>query len=251
MTEQVLPVQAALIDFGHTLVHYEVPEPALLDGYREVEALLASRYPEHAPPEGLVFNTARRVLAAVTDSYERGEIEELDHHLILTEALAHHGYHPGAALLHELLELEQAVYVRHLFVPEATHAALEALRARGLRLGLVSNVSLPGWLMRRAMETLCLSEYFDAMIFSSEAGVRKPHPRIYEPVLRELRVAPREAVFIGDRVKEDILGPKALGMRAVLTHEYRQEPPNGATPDGIVERFAEFPGIVQRLNRLD
>jgi putative hydrolase of the HAD superfamily len=241
------PLRAALVDFGYTLVHYEVPDALLLESYREAEALLATRYPDKLPPTGLVLRVARHVLAAVTASYERGEIEELDHHLLLAEALAQHGYEPGLDLLGELLDLEQAAFVRHLLVPEATHAALAQLRARGLRLGLVSNVSIPGTLMRRALDTLDLACYFDVAVFSSEVGVRKPHPRIYETVLAGLGVEPAQAVFIGDRVLEDIRGPQALGLRAVLTHEYRQEPPNGVQPDALVHRFADFPQVLEYL----
>jgi putative hydrolase of the HAD superfamily len=241
------PPRAALNDFGHTLVHYEVPDAQLLESYREARALVASAHPGRTPPDDLILLVARHVLAAVSASYERSELAELDHYTLVGEALAHHGYALGRELIQELAELEHRAFVRHLLVSPATHAALAELRARGMRLGLVSNVSVPGYLMRGALATLGLTDYFETAIFSSELGVRKPHRQIYETVLATLGVPAHESVFVGDRVREDIVGPQAAGMRAILTHEFRQEPPNGARPDGLVERFADLPALLTDL----
>ena len=247
MSGGAAPLRAALIDFGHTLVHYEVPDARLLESYREACALVASAHPGRTPPDDLILHVARHVLSAVSASYERSELEELDHYTLVGEALAHHGYALGSDLIQELAELEHRAFVRHLLVPDATHAALAELRARGLRLGLVSNVSVPGHLMRQALATLGLTDYFETAIFSSELGVRKPHRQIYETVLTALGVPAHESVFVGDRVREDIVGPQALGMRAILTYEFRQEPPNGAEPDALIERFADLPALVTDL----
>ena len=47
-------------------------------------------------------------------------------------------------------------------------------------------------------------------------------------------------------MREDVQGPKALGMRAVLTREWRQEDdPGGA--DFVIQRLGELPAIVSRL----
>ena len=237
-----------LVDFGHTLVHYEVPDALLLESYREAHALIATAHPATLPPDDVVLRVARHVLAAVTASYDRAEVVELDHHALYAEALAHHGYALGAALVQELAALEHTAFARHLLVPPTTVEALAALRARGLRLGLVSNVSVPGALMRDTLATLGIAAYFDTAVFSSEIGVRKPHPRIYQTVLEALGVAAAEAVFVGDRVREDVHGPHALGMRAVLTHEHRQEPPDGPAPEGLVQRFAELPDLLARID---
>jgi putative hydrolase of the HAD superfamily len=241
------PLRAVLLDFGHTLVHYEVPDALLLQSYREAHALVATAHPQSPPPDDLVLRVAQHVLTAVRASYDREELQELDHELLYAEALAHHGYALGADTVRELIDLEHAAFVRHLLVPDATLATLRELRARGLRLGLVSNVSVPGTLMRRALDALGVSEHVEAAVFSSEIGVRKPHPHIYQTVLDALGAQPTEALFVGDRVREDVHGPRALGMRVVLTHEYRQEPVDGAEPDGVIRRFAELPALLDRL----
>ena len=64
--------------------------------------------------------------------------------------------------------------------------------------------------------------------------MEKPHPAIFEEALRRLGVEAKETVFVGDMVWADVQGAQALGMKAVLTHQYRQEDPGEAKPDLIV-----------------
>lgn len=97
--------------------------------------------------------------------------------------------------------------------------ALEALRARGVRLGVVSNWDerLPGLL-----EGLGLAERLDAIVHSSEVGYEKPDPRIFLAALDRLGhgpaqgADPEETVHVGDRLKEDVEGAVNVGMRAIL-----------------------------------
>ena len=114
---------------------------------------------------------------------------------------------------------------------------MRALRAAGLRLGLVSNITLLGEWVREDLDRLGLLDLFDAVVLSSEEGIRKPHPLIYQTVLDRLSIEGRSAIFVGDRLREDIAGPQAAGMRAVLTHQFRREDPGPETaaPDAVIE----------------
>ncbi|HMO53962.1 MAG TPA: hypothetical protein PJ994_05615 [Tepidiformaceae bacterium] len=51
---------------------------------------------------------------------------------------------------------------------------------------------------------------------------------------------PGDALFVGDRVREDVLGPQALGIGGVLTHEFRQEEVGEATPFGVIRSIPEL-----------
>jgi putative hydrolase of the HAD superfamily len=100
--------------------------------------------------------------------------------------------------------------------------------------------------MKQKLAAMGLANYFDAVTFSSEVGVRKPHPEIYADALKKLGADPARTLFVGDRVLEDVQGPKALGMRAVLTREWRQENDPGVA-DFVIQRLGELPAIVARL----
>jgi putative hydrolase of the HAD superfamily len=84
----------------------------------------------------------------------------------------------------------------------------------------------------------------DGTAFSSEVGVRKPDPRIFLATLERVGADPAEAVFVGDRLVDDVTGARALGMRTVLTHQFRQEHDPGIVPDARIDRLADLPGIV-------
>lgn len=90
--------------------------------------------------------------------------------------------------------------------------ALEKLRARGLRLGLVSNWDdrLPSLLAN-----LRLARFFDAVEYSSGCGFEKPHPKIFQRCLAALDVLPEHALHVGDSAVEDVEGALAVGMRAI------------------------------------
>ena len=94
-----------------------------------------------------------------------------------------------------------------------TPAVLEALRARGLRLAVVSNAD---GRIAAALAASRLDRHFDAMIDSHVVGVEKPDPRIFHLALDACGVAPAEALFVGDIYEIDVRGARNAGMDAVL-----------------------------------
>jgi putative hydrolase of the HAD superfamily len=125
---------------------------------------------------------------------------------------------------------------------------LESLRERGLKLGLVSNAFDPGWLLHRDLEQLGLAERLDFAVFSSEVGKRKPHPAIFERALEALDVAAADAVFVGDRLYEDVRGAGELGMATVQALWFRaDEHPEGGEPDFQAFTQMDVLNVVDRL----
>jgi len=130
-----------------------------------------------------------------------------------------------------------------------TPALLEALRERGLKLGLVSNAFDPGWLLHRDLEQMGLAERLDFAVFSSEVGKRKPHPAIFERALEALEVAPADSVFVGDRLLEDVRGAGELGMTTVQALWFRaDEHPEGGEPDFQAFTQMDVLNVVERLS---
>ena len=89
--------------------------------------------------------------------------------------------------------------------------ALAAIRAAGLRIGLVSNSArdVREFARHHALEV-------DAGISSFHHGRTKPHASIFRAVLDLLEVEPAEAAMVGDQIADDIEGAAAIGMRAIL-----------------------------------
>ena len=90
---------------------------------------------------------------------------------------------------------------------------LTALRAGGVRLGMVSNFD--GRLLT-VCEGLRIAPYFQAIVMSGRAGYAKPDPRIFATALGQLGVTAGDTVHVGDSEAEDAQGARAAGIRAVL-----------------------------------
>ena len=100
-----------------------------------------------------------------------------------------------------------------------TIPVLGALRAAGLKLGLVSNSArdLREFAMHHGLPV-------DAGISSFQHGKTKPHASIFRAVLDLVSVEPGEAAMVGDVIEDDIEGALALGMRAVLLDRLGRHP---------------------------
>ena len=133
--------------------------------------------------------------------------------------------------------------------PEITPAAAEAvheIRARGLLLGVISNTGrTPGRVLRRLLGDAGLLPCFDVLVFSDEAGVRKPAPAIFRRVLDHVGMDPASAVHVGDDAASDVAGAQGVGMRAI--HYVPDPSVSEARADAVLRRFGDLPGVVARL----
>ena len=126
--------------------------------------------------------------------------------------------------------------------------ALRALRARGLRLAVVSNFDrrLDG-----LVAGLGLAPLLDAIVPSTRAGAAKPAPEIFHVALRALGVPAVAALHAGDGVTADVAGARAAGLGAVLVDRRTRRPPirppiRPPVPAGtvVVTTLAELPRVV-------
>ena len=101
-------------------------------------------------------------------------------------------------------------------VPPTVAPALEALRAMGLRLTVVSNAN---GTLRAHLERLQLARWFDCVLDSCELGVEKPDPRLFEIALERSGARPESTIHVGDLYHVDVVGARAAGLRAVLLDE--------------------------------
>ena len=89
---------------------------------------------------------------------------------------------------------------------------LRNLRSAGIRLGVVSN-----WDHRlpQLLQELDLNPYFEAIVWSEDCGLEKPHPQIFHRCLEELGVSPEECLHVGDHAIDDVEGAQGAGLRAL------------------------------------
>lgn len=117
-------------------------------------------------------------------------------------------------------------------------STLHALKERGYRLGIVAN-QLPG--TKQRLRQWRILPYFDVIAASDECGFSKPDPGIFLFALREAGCEPADAVMIGDRVDNDLIPAKALGMQTVriLSGPFSVSPsPEGAADATVLSLSA-------------
>lgn len=125
---------------------------------------------------------------------------------------------------------------------------LTALKARGLRLGAISNTIQPGRFLNTNMQRWRLTEIFDVRVYSSDVGVAKPHPKIFQVGLDSLGVAAEESVYVGDRLVPDVGGAHAVGMKAVLIEvAHREEFHPAIVPDARIKELPELLDVLPSL----
>jgi len=119
--------------------------------------------------------------------------------------------------------------VAEIAVPRpAMLEAIRKLRAGGLRVAALTN----NWITED-QGTGALRAFFDVFVESIAVGLRKPDPRIYQLVCRELDVEPAEAVFLDD-IGSNLKTARALGMTTIKVDE-----PDAALAE--LERVAGLP----------
>jgi HAD superfamily hydrolase (TIGR01549 family) len=97
------------------------------------------------------------------------------------------------------------------------------LKQSGFRLALVSNMMLPGKLLKAKLQKVNMLAYFDNITISSDVGFIKPHPEIFRRTLMQSKLRPDEVVFVGDTYQQDIIGAKRVGLKTVWLNN-RHEP---------------------------
>lgn len=133
-------------------------------------------------------------------------------------------------------------------VDAGARAALEALRARGYALAVVSNtMRTPGTTLRHLLERYRLLGCFAHTTFSDEVGVRKPDPQIFALTLRALGSAPEAAVHVGDDAVLDVEGARAAGMRTVQVTSVSLKALGAQRPDAAIPGLAALPDVIAQL----
>jgi putative hydrolase of the HAD superfamily len=164
---------------------------------------------------GLPPNAINRVVVAAGEAgawarLERGELTGESFCAPFEADCAAHGLAVSAGRLMAYVAEARAPRPRML-------QAIASIRAHGLRVGALTN----NWVVGGRRPTDELRRHFDVFVESAVSGLRKPDPRIYALVCRELGVTPARAVFLDD-IGRNLKPARALGMATIKVEEPAQ-----------------------------
>jgi putative hydrolase of the HAD superfamily len=124
---------------------------------------------------------------------------------------------------------------------------LRTLHGEGVRLGIVCDVGLtPSSALRGHLEQWDLLEMFASWAFSDEVGIYKPEPDIFMVALDPLGVEPARAAHVGDRLRTDVAGARALGMVSVRYSGVYDDLEEGlAEADFVVDDYGKLAAVLR------
>jgi putative hydrolase of the HAD superfamily len=107
----------------------------------------------------------------------------------------------------------------HTHIFEGTIELLEYLNPN-YRLHIITN----GFenIQQKKMANAGLAPYFDVVLTAEKAGVKKPHPVIFEQALSMAHTSASKSLMIGDSYEADIAGAIALGMQAIHFNSHNE-----------------------------
>ncbi len=233
-------IEAVLFDYGRTLVTFTYPTAQLLMVLERFRPAIASALGgAPAPAAHVIMERVLLPLEALVENPSEQEVRYID---VFRAAWLGAGLDLPGHLLYQILDAEQLVWDSAARVDADALPILAWLGARRLQRAVCSNAPFPPEMMRRQVDSNGIGDLVDAVVFSSQVGRRKPAPEIYHAALDAIGARPERALFVGDRVREDYDGPRAIGMRAVICTAHATDQPAEGIP--TITSLSELPGVL-------
>ncbi len=243
-------IRAVIFDLGHTLWDLAPREETRRAAFERIQQRLSEAMGDNVPsPETLDAALGLQLQAWLEAEQRATDLTQPPTEPFVDRAFRSVGLEVTDDLLRQVTVHVFSPDIDPPIVDPETPQVLATLRGRGLKLGCITNTLLSEDGIQQALRSAALDSFFRSVVVSSAMGYRKPHPSLFLRALDELNAAPKEALFVGDRLLDDIGGANGVGMRTVLTHQYRQEPVDGApaTPDAVIRRLSELPDLLEAL----
>ena len=203
------PIRGVVFDFHHTLAHAGDPTVWLSEAWADlgrdgdpVSALGPERYDIAVAFLDQLWERAREV-----DPESERDLDAARHREVFDRTIAEA---PG--IDRELADALYAIMHRQWDVYDDVLPVLEALRDKGVRVAMLSNV---GFDLTPTLERTGVGALVHGAVMSYAVGVVKPDPGIFQRALEVLDLPASEVLMVGDAWRDDA-GAAALGMRTLI-----------------------------------
>jgi putative hydrolase of the HAD superfamily len=235
------PVRAVIFDWGGTITPWHTVD-------------LRAQWTAFADGAGAVAcardDLAAKLYAAEDLAWQRGRAEGLSSRL--HEILESCGLAEGDPRTAAGTAAYRAFWEPHTLTHPAIGPLWEAMRAKGISIGVLSNTIWDREYHRGIFERDGVLELVDSDVYSSEVPWVKPRAEIFAHAADAMGVDPQECAYVGDRSYEDVHGPQQVGMRAIWiphsTIPLDQQVSHEATPDAVAHELGDIESIVAAWN---
>lgn len=233
-----------LFDLGGTLINYEnspwleLGRLGCIEGAKYIKNAL--NFPiEVERLNSRLHNAVGRMMESRDDSDD--ELDLID---LTGRTLKEFGVNIGDSLPEKFIKAYYKPIRDQITLVPYAREILSKIKDAGMRIGLVSNTIFPADYHRTEMRQFGLYDFFDFALFSSEEKIRKPGKEIFFRALKLGGSDPEDAVFIGDRMEEDISGPQSAGIRAILKYMDGRDYPADIEPFETIQNLQELENII-------
>jgi HAD superfamily hydrolase (TIGR01662 family) len=235
-------------DLGSTLVYSRDPWPPI---YEQADQALVDVLC-HAGFECDLAAFSSEFGGFLRTYYDTRTTDNLEHTTFaaLRDILNGKGYqHLPDSVLCAALEAMYAITQRNWYLEEDAIPALETLRARGYRLGIISNTS-DDRNVQGIVDRWGLRPFFETVVTSAALGIRKPDGRIFQVALDQMQVLPEAAVMVGDTLDADVLGANQCGIYSIWITRRTQVLQDGELtiqPQAVVSALSQIPNLIAEI----
>ncbi len=135
------------------------------------------------------------------------------------------GYHLNDLQADNIFNNYLILYKRNWSVFEDVVPCLVALKQQGIRLGVISNGNYQQQFEK--LESVGIDHYFEHIFTSSEIGVAKPNPSIFQKACMQAKAQLRKSIYVGDRLETDAIGSNKAGMVGVWLNRKKHKSNSG------------------------
>lgn len=124
---------------------------------------------------------------------------------------------------------------------------LTTLKSLNLKLGILSNTFIHKSSLEKQLQQLNILEFFSVRLYSYQFPFRKPNIRIFKAAAEKIGEPPKNILFVGDHIVNDIKPAVKTGMKAVLKSAYTNE--GKRLPKGIprIKQLSELPELIKKF----
>ncbi|UCE82065.1 MAG: HAD family hydrolase [Deltaproteobacteria bacterium] len=205
-------IKAIGFDLFNTLI--TMKPAALQDALRRLTSTLKENgvAVEHGP---FVKAHGEAVLAFLEKTKQDGK--ESHNRFWISSALTKlgHSVAPDEPHISMAVETYFSAFIQYARVIPGTKEMLSTLRGR-YRLGLLSNFTHPP-AAKNIISQLGLAPFFEVVLISGDLGYRKPHPLVFQELIKQLGVREDQILYVGDDPEADVAGAMQAGLQPVWT----------------------------------
>ena len=211
-------IKAIAFDLFNTLITVE-PQTLEDANKRLFESLSKAGFPLDADS----FRRAHRAAALRHIEQCRKDGRETHNRFWISDALRVQGHpvSPDDSRIAAAVDAYFSAFLDHCRLIPDTKEMLTALQP-SYRLGLLSNFT-HGPAARKLISCAGLDPFFPVVIISGELGYRKPDPRPFKELVKQLGVESSRVLYVGDDPEPDILGATQAGLNPVWTTYVRDQ----------------------------